>query len=273
MRDRFRAAGLDTPELDARLLAQRAFGFDAMALVRRERELPSDTGKADLLAYAERRLAGEPVSRIVGEKPFWGHSFLIDPSTLVPRPETEILVGEAVEFIETRFAPRCLDLGTGSGAIAVSILDAVSTASGLATDISAEALDLARRNAEKFGVANRLDLKQGSWWEAVPEREMFDVIVSNPPYIATEAIEALAPEVRLHDPRAALDGGWDGLDAYRAIVVEARRRLLPKGMLLVEIGATQGEAVKRLIERAGLAEASVLQDLQGLDRVVKATHS
>lgn len=273
MRDNFRDAGLETPELDARLLAQQALGLDAMSLVRRERELSSEAGKATLLGYAERRLTGEPVSRIIGEKPFWGHEFIVEASTLVPRPETELLVGEAIAFLETRFAPKILDLGTGTGAIAISIVGAVNTALAVATDLSAEALEVARRNAERHGVETRIAFQQGSWWEAVGPGEMFDLIVSNPPYIASAEIEILAPEVRLFDPRAALDGGWDGLEAYRAIVSEAKRRLLPKGLVLLEIGASQGEAVSRLVERAGFSNVGVLQDLQGLDRVVRATHS
>jgi release factor glutamine methyltransferase len=273
VRDRFREAGLASPELDARLLAQHAFGLDAMALVRREREaLPEGWGEA-LEAMALRRLAGEPVSRILGEREFWGLRFALNPATLDPRPETELLVAAAIEHLQALEAPHFLDLGTGSGAIAVAILDGVRRARGTATDIAEAALRAARANAERHGVAGRVAFLQGAWWQAVPHVQQFDLIVSNPPYIASAAVAGLQPEVRLFDPPAALDGGWDGLDAYRAIASQAARRLVPGGALLLEIGATQGAAVAHILERAGFARIEIQKDLAGLDRMVLAHHS
>ncbi|MDO8361070.1 MAG: HemK/PrmC family methyltransferase, partial [Devosia sp.] len=186
MRDRFRVAGLDTPDLDARLLAQTAFGFDAMALVRRERDIAPEPGAADLERFALRRLAGEPVCRIVGHKEFWGLDFALNDATLVPRPETEMLVAETLHFLEGRRSPRIVDLGTGSGAIAISIVSGLPKAKAFATDLSDDAIAMARRNAERHGVAGRIEFRKGAWWQAVPHTELFDVIVSNPPYIATE---------------------------------------------------------------------------------------
>jgi len=273
VRDRFRASGIDTPELDARLLAQKAFGLDAMALVRREREIVPDDQLKALDQFAQRRLVGEPVSRIAGEKEFWGLSFALNDSTLVPRPETERLVEEAVAFLETRRSATVLDLGTGSGAIIVSILDAFPKAKGFATDIAEDALAAAKQNAERHGVAGRLQLRQGAWWQAVPHTELFDLIVSNPPYIATPAISELPAEVRVFDPKAALDGGWDGLEAYRAIAAQAARRLNPGGLVLLEIGYNQGETVSRMFSRAGFGRVEVQKDLGGLDRVVLCSHS
>ena len=273
VRDRFRASGIDTPELDARLLAQKAFGLDAMALVRREREIVPDDQLKALGQFAQRRLVGEPVSRIAGEKEFWGLSFALNDSTLVPRPETERLVEEAIAFLETRRSATVLDLGTGSGAIIVSILDAVPKAKGFATDIAEDALAAAKQNAERHGVAGRLQLRQGAWWQAVPHTELFDLIVSNPPYIATPAISELPAEVRVFDPKAALDGGWDGLEAYRAIAAQAARRLNPGGLVLLEIGYNQGETVSRMFSRAGFGRVEVQKDLGGLDRVVLCSHS
>jgi release factor glutamine methyltransferase len=273
VRDRFRAAGLASPELDARLLAQAAFGLDAMALVRREREpLPGQWG-IDLERFALRRLAGEPVSRIIGVRGFWGLDFELGPATLDPRPETEMIVAEAVVFGEGREALRFVDLGTGTGAIAVALAVALPGASGVATDLADEALAVARRNAARHGVAGRLDFRQGAWWRAVPHTELFDLIVANPPYIASEVIPTLQPEVRLFDPLLALDGGWDGLEAYRAIAAQAARRLRPGGQAVVEIGATQGPAVARIFRRAGFAQVEVGRDLAGLDRMVTASHS
>ncbi len=273
VRDRFRAQGMDTPELDARLLAQAAFGLDAMGLVRREREPATPEQLVGLDRFALRRLAGEPISRIVGEQEFWGLKFALSQATLVPRPETEQLVEEALARLAGLRAPRIVDLGTGSGAIIVSILEALPRAHGLATDISEAALATARQNAERHGVASRLDFRQGPWWQAVPHTELFDLIVSNPPYIATAAIADLAPEVRVFDPKAALDGGWDGLEAYRAIASQAARRLVPKGHMLLEIGYNQAEAVSRVFRRAGFGRVEILKDLAGLDRVVSASHS
>jgi len=273
VRDRFRAAGLEGADLDARLLGQAAFGLDAMALVRRERDPATEDQLKTIDQYAQRRLAGEPISRIVGRREFWGLDFALGPATLDPRPETEMLVAEAIAFLESRPQRAFVDLGTGSGAIAIAIADAVPLARGLATDISEEALAVARQNAERHRIGSRLQFRAGSWWSAVPHTELFDLIVSNPPYIATDAILALMPEVRLFDPKAALDGGWDGLEAYRAIAAQAARRLNPSGLLLLEIGYNQGEILRRMLGRAGFARVDILKDLAGLDRVVSASHS
>jgi len=273
VRDRFRAANIASAELDARLIAQHSFGIDAMALVRREREPIPEQWAIDLERAALRRLAGEPVSRIVGEREFWGLKFALSPATLDPRPETEMLVADAVAAAETKAAPAIIDLGTGSGAIAIALADALPTCRVTATDVSQEALAQATANAKRHGVDARVSFRQGSWWQAVPHTETFDLIVSNPPYISTGEIETLQTEVRLFDPRGALDGGFDGLEAYRAIAVQATRRLKPGGVILLEIGASQGEAVTRILSRAGFGRVEIQKDLAGLDRVAVASHS
>jgi release factor glutamine methyltransferase len=244
-----------------------------MALVRREREPIAAEWAADLDSLALRRLNGEPVSRIIGEREFWGLKFALNEATLDPRPETELLVGDAIAFAEQKRSPKLIDLGTGSGAIAIAILSALPKAKAIATDISEDALAAAKKNAERHGVAGRIEFKQGAWWAAVPHTEVFDLIVSNPPYIASGQIETLQPEVRLFDPKAALDGGWDGLECYRAIASQAARRLSPEGLVLLEIGSNQAETVSRIFSRAGFQRVEVQKDLSGLDRLVLASHS
>lgn len=244
-----------------------------MSLVRREREPISAPWAVELERAALRRLAGEPVSRIVGEREFWGLKFGLNPSTLDPRPETEMLVAAAVDAVGKKPTAAVIDLGTGSGAIAIAVADALPGARVMATDVSPEALSQAKANAERHSVQTRIAFRQGSWWQAVPPTDLFDLIVSNPPYVSSGEIAALQPEVRLFDPKDALDGGFDGLEAYRAIASQAARRLNPGGSVLLEIGATQGEAVSRIFSRAGFGRVDVQKDLAGLDRVVLASHS
>jgi release factor glutamine methyltransferase len=246
--------------------------LEPIQLMSRERE-PVDLGALlELEKFAERRLAGEPVARLLGVKPFWGFPMVLNAATLVPRPETEMLVAQGLVMVHGKPAQRILDLGTGSGAIAIALLNELPQAAAMATDISQAALEMARENAKRNGVASRMTFRQGDWWEAVPEEETFDLIVSNPPYIATAVIETLAPEVKTHDPVLALDGGMDGLEAYRKIAVQARRRLRPGGAVALEIGSTQGPLVTKMMSRAGFSKVELLQDLQGLDRVVTASH-
>jgi len=272
VRDLFRRAGIDTPELDARLLAELAFGMGPLELVNRERETAEEAALARLQGFATRRLRGEPVVRIIGEKEFWGLAFRLDAATLVPRPETEMLVRRGLEVLHGRAHKSVLDLGTGTGCVPIAILSESPSATAVAVDLSAAAVAAARGNAERHGVGKRFDARVGSWFEPLRAGESFDLITANPPYIENAAIDALPPEVRDHDPRLALDGGEDGLDAYRAIVGEARRWLKPGGALLVEIGATQAAAVRALYGQAGLEEVAVEKDLAGLDRVVAGHH-
>ena len=272
VRDLFRRAGIDTPELDARLLAELAFGVERLELVNREREIADPEALAKLQAFATRRLRGEPVVRIIGEKEFWGLAFTLNAATLVPRPETEMLVRRGLELLEGHTHKRVLDLGTGTGCVPIAILCESPSATAVAVDLSAEAVIAAQVNAERHGVSKRFDARKGSWFDPLQVGETFDLITSNPPYIARAAIEGRAPEVKDHDPRLALDGGVDGLDAYRIIAGEAVHWLKPGGALVVEIGSTQAAAVRALFARAGLEDISVEKDLAGLDRVVWGHH-
>lgn len=229
---------------------------------------------ADEVAVAElmrRRLEGESVARILGYKAFYGLDFALGPATLEPRPDTELLVELALTRLPT--GGKLLDLGTGTGCIPISILHNRPDARGLATDLAAGALDVARANAGRHAVAGRLEFAQGDWFEALAGRaEAFDLIVSNPPYIESAVVAGLAREVRDFDPLLALDGGPDGLAPYRVIAAKAGKWLKPGGQILVEIGFDQGARAAALFTEAGFADVRVHRDLAGLDRVVSMHH-
>jgi release factor glutamine methyltransferase len=271
---RFRAAGLDSPELDARVLAGHALDLDHAALVAAAARPLDDAARARIDVVAARRLAGEQVSRIVGAREFWGLRLAVTPAVLVPRPETETVVELALALLDrggarTR-ALRIADLGVGSGAILLALLSELPNAHGVGTDIAGDALDVARRNADALHLGARAAFLQNDYGSAL--QGLFDLVVSNPPYIASDAILALDREVRDHDPRHALDGGADGLAAYRAIASDAPRLLASSGHLVVEIGAGQQEEVERLLAASGLAIAAVRPDLSGITRAV-AVHT
>lgn len=270
MRDLFRRAGIETAELDARIFAEAAFGMDRLTLVNRERDAATAEQLRGLEALAQRRLKGEPVARIIGERGFWGLSFKLNDATLVPRPETEMLVQRGLEILGPLAEPKMLDLGTGSGCIPVALLTELSNLSAVAVDLSKEALDMARFNARRHAVIERFEPRQGSWFDPVEAGERFDLIVSNPPYIESAAIETLMVEVRDHDPRLALDGGPDGLRPYRAIARDAAAHLTAEGVVLLEIGTGQGEDVTDIFAEAGFNRVTVEQDLAGHERMVVA---
>ncbi|MGH6924652.1 MAG: peptide chain release factor N(5)-glutamine methyltransferase [Propylenella sp.] len=264
------AAGVASAATDARLLLAAASKLDMAALIARGREeLPAVVG-AEFDAHIKRRLGGEPVARILGVKEFWGLPIAVGPAVLVPRPETETLVETVLVEIKRRFPSdvTIADLGTGSGAILIALLSELPGARGVATDVSEEALALARANAERNGVGRRIAFECVSFDEG--PRGPFDVVVANPPYIKSEAIAGLEREVRGHDPHAALDGGPDGLTYYRAILQRVDSLLADGGLIGFEVDADQGEAVTALCRAAGLNEVSVLPDLAGRDRVVTA---
>jgi release factor glutamine methyltransferase len=272
VRDKFRAAELDTPELDAKLLAEAAFGLDKLSLSLREKEDAPADGLSRLDSLAARRLDGEPVARLLGHKEFYGLDFALNAATLVPRPETELVVDQGLAALKGKDAPVLLDLGTGSGCIAIALLVHAPQAHAIATELSPEAIAVARRNAERLGVADRLDLRQGSWCEPLAADERFDLVVANPPYVETEIIPQLPAEVSGYDPVLALDGGEDGLSAYRAIAEGMKGHLKPGGTLIVEIGSEQGIEVGALLSTAGFTGIDIRKDLAGLDRVVIAHH-
>lgn len=261
---RLKAAGIDDAPRDARRLL--AFAMN-VAPDRLTLHLPDPLDPAQAAAFdaaVTARAARQPVSQITGRRAFFGHEFRVTRDTLDPRPETEILVAAALEhpFV------KMLDLGTGTGCILLSCLAAMPLAAGTGTDLSAAALAVAAANAGALGLAKRARFLRSDWCAAVPGK--FDLIVSNPPYIAEDEMAGLAPEVRDWEPRAALTPGGDGLDAYRVIAAGAGARLMPGGRIALEIGPTQAAAVAALLVRAGFAPPEIRRDLDGRDRVVLA---
>ncbi len=256
---RLKEAGCGTPDLDARLLFQAATGLSREDIILDSgRTIPAgEIGQFE--AAIMRRMEREPVSRILGEREFYGRCFRVTPATLDPRPDTETLVEAALALMPAK--ARLLDLGTGTGAIAVTLLAERPDATAVATDLSQEALGVARENAERAGVAQRLHLIHGSWF--APVTAVFDIIVSNPPYIPSGDIAGLSPDVRNFDPALALAGGDDGLDPYRAIAPHAASHLAAEGHVLVEIGAGQAEQVEAIFAASGFSMVERHEDLGG----------
>jgi release factor glutamine methyltransferase len=265
----FLAHGIDNPGLDARVLIGHALGLRHTDLVLRGARIVTREEAFEVNALAQRRLAREPVARIVGEKEFWGLSLKLDARVFIPRPETETVVETAVAALapERRAGRlRVLDLGTGSGALLLALLSELPGAEGTGTDIDAAIIECARKNAKAHGLRASFVV----CYYAAALRGSFDVVVANPPYIARNQIAALAPEVREFDPVIALDGGPDGLDAYRTIAADARRLLAPDGLIAVELGHGQAQAVAALFSAAGLATEPPRYDLCGKPRALVA---
>ncbi|MHB2267878.1 peptide chain release factor N(5)-glutamine methyltransferase [Aliihoeflea sp. PC F10.4] len=268
-REKLEAAGLDSAALDARLIVEHVTGTTRLDLIARpDMQIPEAHGD-EIEAMLARRIAREPVHRILGEREFYGLRMTLSAQTLEPRPDTETLVEAVLPFARERAgAGRCrvLDLGTGTGAILIALLAHVPEATGLAADISGDALETAARNADLNGVAARFETVQSDWFSSISGR--FDLIVSNPPYIASSDVETLAAEVRIYDPQRALDGGDDGLDCYRAIARKAADHLTRAGRVAVEIGYDQKDVVSDLFGRHGFICREARQDLGKNDRVL-----
>lgn len=262
-----RAAGLDTPVLDARLIVQHALGISWDTLYLKEDQDLTGDERARLEGELARRAAHEPVSRIVGRRHFWTLDLAVSPDTLDPRADTETLIEAVVSAIPDRTRPlRVLDLGTGTGAILLALLTEYPNATGLGVDLSEGALAIARINADSHGLAERVSFVSGNWAENLSGQ--FDLIVSNPPYIAKRDLAGLPPEVREHDPMLALDGGTDGLDAYRALMPAIRALLAAGGMAVLEIGAGQADDVCRVGRDCGFEQSARRADLGGIERAL-----
>ena len=268
---RFKSGAIDSSEIDARLLVGAVLGLDLTGLIAgAHRQLTADESTR-LEGFAQRRLQGEPVARILGHKEFWGLPLKLSAATLVPRPDTETVVELALELLRAdgplNRELRIADLGTGSGAILLALLSELPNAHGFATDISAAALQTAETNATHSGLSGRATFIACDY--ATGLSGPFDLIVSNPPYIRSADIADLAAEVREYDPLPALDGGADGLDAYRALIPQAAGALAPGGVLVVEAGAGQSGQIQALMTAAGLTPAGPSKaDLAGIQRAV-----
>jgi release factor glutamine methyltransferase len=266
-RKRLDAAGVDGPVIDARLLVEAAADATRADIIADPQRQLTAEQSARLEDYIARRERREPVSHILGRKGFWKIMLRVTPDVLTPRPDTETLVELALRFLPEDRAASVLDLGVGSGAILLAILAERPAAKGLGVDVSEAALAVARDNAANLGLGRQVALLRGDWTAGLGEAS-FDMVVSNPPYVRSAEIAGLDPEVRDHEPRLALDGGSDGLDAYRLLAPEILRVLRPGGRFLVEIGYDQSVAVEALFRQAGAQSVSTAKDLANRDRVV-----
>jgi release factor glutamine methyltransferase len=271
--ERLTRAGIESARLDAELLMAAAAGVSRATLI-------AAGGEIDAVALERfepmvaRRAAREPLAYIVGHREFFSLEFAVRPGVLIPRPETETVVEAALDFLRGRMAATVLDIGTGSGAIAIALAVSVPRVWVVTVDISKVSLEIAEENARHHRCADRIAFVRGDCFAAledgVPPFAPFDLIVSNPPYIAETEFSALAPEVRDFEPRAALEGGRDGMDFYRKIAAGLRRWLAPAGEVILEVGAGQAEAVEAIMCAAGCVVSSRRRDLAGIDRVVRA---
>jgi release factor glutamine methyltransferase len=274
----FRKYNIDSPRLDAEILLAHSLGLKRIDLYLRYDQPLGTEERAAFKRVVKRRAAREPVAYIVGRREFWGLDLMVDSNVLTPRPETERVVEIALDFLKTATAgsaPQVMDLGTGSGCIALALAHDCPSAQVVATDISRSALAVARRNIERYRLADRIRLVAGRGVDMLDAQGAgFDLIVANPPYIPSADIAGLEPEVRDYEPRSALDGGGDGLVAYRRIIPAAAAHLRPGGLLVLEIGWDQGAAVGRLAERSQrYRDVRCIADYSGRDRVMCLTRA
>jgi release factor glutamine methyltransferase len=269
-KDRLKNVQIDQPAIDARLLLEVAADVTRTDIITDPYRVLTEAQMATLDDFLNRRARREPVSHIIGRKGFWKILLQVNKNVLTPRPETEVIVDEVLKAFPEQMAFNMLDLGVGSGTILLAVLAERPAGKGLGIDVSEEALAVARENAANLDLAGRVALLRGDWTNGLGD-DSFDLVVSNPPYIATDVIETLEPEVRDHEPRLALDGGPDGLDAYRFLAGEILRVLKPGAMFAVEIGYDQSEAVETLFKQAGAQNVKTIKDLSTNDRVVTGT--
>lgn len=270
------AAGIDNARFEARLQLSHATGLTIEQLISRGPDAAPAAAAATLRELTARRVRREPMAYILGEREFWGLPFKVSPAVLVPRPDSETVIETALALLPDRSRKlRILDLGLGSGCLLLTLLREYPQAIGVGIDASEAALAVAQANAEALGVAPRARLSMGDWREAGWTDRLegpFDLLVSNPPYIESAAVEGLMPEVARHEPRLALDGGADGLAAYRIIAEASPALVVPGGWAIVEVGEGQAPEIASLFAAAGLQPRPSRKDLGGIERVVPAQH-
>lgn len=266
--EKLQSAGIAESRREAASLLEFVLGQNSAYLIAHSDDQLAANQKMIFDACVSRRAKREPLQYITGRTEFWRLEFEVAPGVLVPRPETELLVEAAIGFLPSSDAPRFCEIGVGSGCISVSILHSLRNATAVAVDASTLPLKIAALNAVKHGVDERLDLREGDLFDAIDER--FDLIVSNPPYIPDDDIDALQPEVRDFEPRVALAGGCDGLDLVKSIVKDAGQFLRPGGVLLIEIGHDQAPQVAGFFDSDAWRRVEFLRDLQSIDRAVFA---
>ena len=263
--------GSESPRLDAEILLAHARNCKRIELYTRFEEVLTEAQRGTMRELVQRRSKAEPVAYLVGHREFYGLPFRVTPDVLIPRPDTETLVMELLALAKNAESPRILDVGTGSGCIAVAIAANLKSASVTAIDISEAALEIAKQNAEANKVADQITFLGGDGLSPLAEDEKFDFIVSNPPYVAESELDQLQADVRLHEPKLALISGADGLDLVRTLVQDSPRHLVPGGGLLLEIAPEQAGTVENLLLSSGWYEnVRILKDLSGQPRVLAA---
>ncbi len=267
---RFADAGVDSPGLDARLILAMVLGCDRVHLHAYPEKVVPHEALAKAEALARRREAREPMAYILGEREFWSMSFSVSPDVLIPRPESELLVERAVALLREKGESRILDVGCGSGAVGLAVASELTEAHVTLLDLCPKALEVARRNAEKFGLNGRTRLVASDLFQELAEGEEFDLIVSNPPYVATGELDGLMPEISSFEPRIALDGGADGMDLIRCIIEKAPAYLAHGGSLLIEMDPRQMAEAEDFSQRRGNFHATRRhKDLAGRERVLE----
>ena len=270
VRRRLLDADVETADEDARLLLRAATGLTSLELATQQQSALTPEQSLLLEQYVTRREAHEPVSRILGSRGFWTVDLLVTPNVLDPRPDTETLIETALSLVENKpNAPlKILELGAGSGAIACALLSELPKAEAFIVDLSPHACKASQANLARCGLSNRAFVLQAWWYEAI--QAQFDLIISNPPYVASAALSTLPPSVRLYDPLLALDGGEDGLDCYRAIIRDLPRVLKSRGLVIFELGCGQAADVRLMLEAMSLEVEKIARDLGGHERALAA---
>jgi len=264
----FEQAELATPDIDARLLVMAATGFNRSELIANGTDFLSQDAFTKISEFADRRLSGEPVDHILAKREFYGRNFHISKDVLSPRPDTECLIDQALPFLENLEHPKILELGSGTGAIILTLLAECEGATGIAADISKHAINMTQKNASALGLSKRLNIIESDWFSHVEGN--YDLIISNPPYIDEKAMTELSPEVKNYDPHLALFGGIDGLNPYRVIARDGHNHLNTQGALILEIGFDQAIVVRDILKQNNWQNITLFQDLAGQDRCLLA---